>query len=61
MADAVGKRWLRGVILYTGTEVIPFAANLHALPLSHLGPQINDPNAFEARGGIGGLMPYFRC
>jgi hypothetical protein len=36
MADAVGKRWLRGVVLYTGTEVIPFAANLHALPISNL-------------------------
>jgi predicted AAA+ superfamily ATPase len=36
MADAVGKRWLRGVVLYTGTEVIPFAANLHGLPVSHL-------------------------
>ena len=33
MANAAGKRWVRGVVLYTGTEVIPFAANLHALPL----------------------------
>jgi hypothetical protein len=33
LAAAVGKRWLRGVVLYTGTEVIPFAGNLHALPL----------------------------
>ncbi|MGD1083850.1 MAG: ATP-binding protein [Verrucomicrobiota bacterium] len=33
MADAAGKRWVRGVVLYTGTEVIPYAANLHALPL----------------------------
>lgn len=36
MASAAGKRWVRGVVLYTGTEVIPFAANLHALPLSQL-------------------------
>ena len=36
MANAVGKRWLRGVVLYTGTEVIPFAGNLHGLPLSLL-------------------------
>jgi len=36
MASAVGKRWVRGVVLYTGTEVIPFAVNLHALPVSHL-------------------------
>ena len=36
MAGAVGKRWVRGVVLYTGTEVIPFAGNLHGLPLSVL-------------------------
>lgn len=33
MAEASGKRWVRGVVLYTGTEVIPFAGNLHGLPL----------------------------
>lgn len=33
MSRSVGKRWVRGVVLYTGTEVIPFAANLHGLPL----------------------------
>ena len=36
MANAAGKRWVRGVVLYTGTEVIPFAANLHGMPVSHL-------------------------
>ena len=36
MATATGKRWVRGVVLYTGTEVIPFAANLHGLPVSRL-------------------------
>ncbi len=36
MASAAGKRWVRGVVLYTGSEVIPFAANLHGLPISHL-------------------------
>ena len=36
LAGAAGKRWVRGVVLYTGTEVIPFAANLHGLPLSQL-------------------------
>lgn len=36
MASAAGKRWIRGVVLYTGTDVIPFAANLHGLPASHL-------------------------
>jgi uncharacterized protein len=29
LAKASGKRWIRGVVLYTGTEVIPFANNLH--------------------------------
>ena len=33
LANAAGKRWLRGVVFYTGTEVIPFAGNLHALPM----------------------------
>lgn len=36
MASAAGTRWVRGVVLYTGTEVIPFAANLHGLPMSQL-------------------------
>jgi len=36
MASAAGKRWVRGVVLYTGKEVIPFAANLHGLPMSQL-------------------------
>jgi len=36
LADAVGKSWIRGVMLYCGTEVIPFAANLHAVPLNRL-------------------------
>jgi len=36
MASAAGKRWVRGVVLYTGSEVIPFAANLHGLPMSQL-------------------------
>ncbi len=36
MAAAAGKRWIRGVVLYTGTEVIPFEANLHGAPISQL-------------------------
>ena len=36
LADVAGKNWVRGIVLYTGTEVIPFAANLHGIPLSHL-------------------------
>ena len=33
LSRSVGERWIRGVVLYTGTEVIPFAGNLHGLPL----------------------------
>ena len=33
---SASKRWVRGVVLYAGTEIIPFAANLHGLPISHL-------------------------
>ncbi len=33
LAKAAGKRWIRGVVLYTGTEVVPLAANIHAVPL----------------------------
>ncbi len=36
MASVAGERWVRGVVLYTGTEVIPFARNLHGLPLPNL-------------------------
>src|ERR1039457_2968624 len=36
LANDAGKHWLRGVVLYTGTEVIPFAANLHGVPISRL-------------------------
>ena len=31
-----GSNWVRGVVLYAGKDVIPFAANLHAVPLSRL-------------------------
>lgn len=36
LADAVGKNWVRGVILYAGREVIPFASNLHGGPITSL-------------------------
>jgi predicted AAA+ superfamily ATPase len=35
-AEAAGSKWIRGVVLYTGSEVIPFGKNLHGIPLSHL-------------------------
>ena len=36
LSQAVGNRFLRGIILYTGRETVPFAANLHAIPVSAL-------------------------
>jgi predicted AAA+ superfamily ATPase len=36
LAAAVGKNWVRGVVLYAGTEVIPFASNLHGIPFGRL-------------------------
>ena len=36
LASAAGRRWTRGVVLYAGTEVVPFANNLHGVPVSHL-------------------------
>ena len=36
LAALAEKRWVRGIILYTGSEIIPFGKNLHALPISSL-------------------------
>jgi uncharacterized protein len=36
LADAARKRWIRGIVVYTGTDVIPFAHNLHGMPVSSL-------------------------
>lgn len=36
LAEAAGKRFVRGVIFYTGDAVVPFAANIHAMPLRAL-------------------------
>ena len=36
MSEAMGSRFARGVVLYTGREVIPFAKNLHAVPIGAL-------------------------
>ncbi|MFP5228077.1 MAG: ATP-binding protein [Acidobacteriota bacterium] len=39
LAEAIGKNWVRGVVLYSGEEVVPFAANMHGVPLSRLWPE----------------------
>jgi hypothetical protein len=36
LAAEVGKKWIRGIVLHTGLEVIPFANNLHGIPLQVL-------------------------
>jgi predicted AAA+ superfamily ATPase len=36
LAETAGKNWVRGVMLYAGTEVIPFASNLHGVPFGRL-------------------------
>lgn len=36
LAEIAGKKFHRGVVLHAGAEVIPFAANLHAVPMSAL-------------------------
>jgi len=32
-AEAAGKGFVRGVVFYTGDQVVPFAANIHAMPV----------------------------
>ncbi|HZL69835.1 MAG TPA: ATP-binding protein [Candidatus Limnocylindrales bacterium] len=36
LAKATHKRWLRGVVLYTGSEIVPFTSTLHGVPVSLL-------------------------
>jgi len=36
LEESSGGRFVRGVVLYTGRETVPFARNLHALPISAL-------------------------
>lgn len=36
LADATRKRFHRGILLYTGPEVLPFGPNLYAMPVSAL-------------------------
>jgi predicted AAA+ superfamily ATPase len=36
LANTAGKNWLRGVVLYAGSEVVPFSSNIHGVPMSRL-------------------------
>lgn len=35
-SEQIGPKFRRGIVLYSGREIVPFSANLHALPLSSL-------------------------
>lgn len=36
LAEVTGPNFARGIVLYTRNRVTPFAANLHAVPVSSL-------------------------
>jgi len=36
LADATGERFIRGILLYSGRETLPFGPRIHALPISAL-------------------------
>lgn len=36
LAELAGRRFHRGIVLYLGQHVVPFASNLHAVPMSAL-------------------------
>ncbi len=36
LADGAGKRFRRGIVLYSGPETVPFGKNLHAVPIPSL-------------------------
>jgi hypothetical protein len=36
LADDAGRRWVRGIVLYSGSQLLPFGGNLVAMPVSAL-------------------------
>jgi len=36
LSNLLGDRFLRGIVLYTGYEPVPFGSNLYALPVGTL-------------------------
>jgi len=36
LSESLGKNLLRGIVLYAGKAVVPFAENIHAVPLETL-------------------------
>ena len=49
-AEEVGPRFVRGVILYLGDQVIPYGARVHALPLAAIWRLGAQPHAVSADG-----------
>jgi predicted AAA+ superfamily ATPase len=37
----LGKHFIRGILIYTGREIVPFGESLHAVPVSALIPGLN--------------------
>ena len=36
LAKAAGNRFVRGVVVYVGAEVVPFGESMHGLPVGQL-------------------------
>ena len=36
LTDDARRRWVRGIVLYSGSEMLPFGGNLVAMPISAL-------------------------
>jgi uncharacterized protein len=36
LRDHLGEKFIRGVLIYTGKDIVPFGENLHALPIRYL-------------------------
>ena len=53
LADATGRRFRRGVVLYAGSESVPFGAKFHALPLEALWRACGDRPSLH-RPGVSG-------
>ncbi|MDQ7850462.1 MAG: DUF4143 domain-containing protein [Armatimonadota bacterium] len=49
LAQAAGRRFLRGILLYFGEEAVPFGDNLYALPISGLW-QVPQPRVIGRSG-----------
>jgi hypothetical protein len=49
LAEAAGRRFHRGIVLYTGPDVVPFGPRLHALPIEALWRWDTRPAAAPSR------------